>query len=232
MKLDYEIETNKRVDRNGEEIIETDTILYEADDREIYKIGLLHLPSIEQQEKMLSAWDNEFSDERKAQAVVETMRFFGDEVYDHFRQTALDSAFAPTSGESGKVDKSIEEKPKAPHSANGEVETVLSPQEALNKFSDDDWGEMTASEKLSYQLGEWREEIRAERGEELATELTMPAIKEVCEDHLAENRGNCWGCRFFDQQHEQCFIEREIARTAAPCRWDIKGLLARFHKFD
>lgn len=125
MKLNYEIETNKTRDIHGEEIIETETVLFEADDREIYKIGLLHLPSIEQQEKMLAAWDNEFSEERRAQAVAETMRFFGDEVYDHFRQTALDGAFAPTSGESTKVDKVIEEKPKAPHSVNGDGKSLL-----------------------------------------------------------------------------------------------------------
>lgn len=232
MKLDYEIETNKRVDRNGEEIIETDTILYEADDREIYKIGLLHLPSIEQQEKMLAAWDNEFSDERKAQAVAETMRFFGDEVYDHFHQTALDSAFAPTSGESGKVDKVIEEKPKAPHSANGEVKTVLSPQEAHDLCEKKGWGKLTAMEQLSYRLWEYREEIRAERDEELATELTMPAIKELCIDHRAENQGSCWGCRFFDQKHEQCVFERQFRVAPAPCRWDIEGLTRCFHEFD
>lgn len=130
MKLAYEIETNKTRDIHGEEIIETEAVLFEADDREIYKIGLLHLPSIEQQEKMLEAWDNEFSDERKAQAVEETMRFFGDEVYEHFRQTALDSAFAPTSGESAKVDKVIEEKPTrydfyAVITEKGYLETLL-----------------------------------------------------------------------------------------------------------
>lgn len=125
MQLGYEIETNKTTDIHGEEIIETETILYEADDREIYKIGLLHLSSDEQQGKMLTAWDNEFSEERKAQEVAETIRLFGDEVYDHFRQTALDSAFSHARGESGNVDKVIEENTKDPYSANVEAKKLL-----------------------------------------------------------------------------------------------------------
>lgn len=164
MKLYYEIETDKRMDAHGEEIISTDAITYEADDREIYKIGVYHLPYAEQQEKMLAAWDNEFSDERKAQAVAETMKFFGDEVYDHFRQTALDSVFSPTSGESGKVDKVIEEKQKAPHSANDEGKSLLCVPDRAD-------GKQYAQKKLKAFVENLCAEIRKETAKEIFTGL-------------------------------------------------------------
>lgn len=92
MKLYYEIETARHIDRHGEEVIDTDAVECEVDD---FDVLCAYMKNFSPKDKMLLiyTWSNQTREWRNS-IVEEIMRTHGAEIEDFFRQRALDCAFS------------------------------------------------------------------------------------------------------------------------------------------
>ena len=117
MKLYYEIETARHIDRNGEEVIDTEAVECEVDD---FDVVCAYMKGFHPAAKMavISLWCNE-DEESRERFLRAIMKVHGAEIEDALRQKALDGVFAPTTNEMGALGKCIEKSAKAPYRANG-----------------------------------------------------------------------------------------------------------------
>lgn len=106
MKLYYDIETNRHIDRNGEEIIETEAVEYEVAD---FDVVCAFMRDFHPAAKMavISLWFGEDEDGR-ARFLAAIMKKHGEEIEEFFRQRALDGVFAPVIDEMDEDGKSID----------------------------------------------------------------------------------------------------------------------------
>ena len=89
MKLYYEIETARHIDRHGEEVIRTEAVECEVDD---FDVVCAYMKGFHPAAKMavISLWLNE-DEEGRAQFLEAIMRKHGEEIEDFFRTRALDA---------------------------------------------------------------------------------------------------------------------------------------------
>ena len=92
MKLYYEIETARHIDRHGEEVIDTEAVECEVDD---FDVVCAYMKGFHPAAKMavISLWFGEDKDGR-ARFLSAIMRKHGAEIEDALRQKALDGVFA------------------------------------------------------------------------------------------------------------------------------------------
>lgn len=91
MKLYYEIETARHIDRNGEEVINTEAVECEVDDFDVvcsYMRGKCAAVKM----AIVCLWVNSGKEERNA-FLKAIMKRHGEEVEDFFRTKALDTIF-------------------------------------------------------------------------------------------------------------------------------------------
>ena len=92
MKFYYEIETARHIDRNGEDVIDTEAVECEVDD---FDVVCAYMKGFHPAAKMavISLWFSE-DKEGKARFLAAIMRKHGAEIEDALRQKALDGVFA------------------------------------------------------------------------------------------------------------------------------------------
>ena len=92
MKLYYEIETARHIDRHGEEVIDTEAVECEVDD---FDVVCAYMKGFHPAAKMavISLWFAE-NEEGRARFLAAIMRKHGAEIEDALRQKALDGVFA------------------------------------------------------------------------------------------------------------------------------------------
>lgn len=92
MKLYYEIETAKHIDRHGEEVIDTEAVECEVDD---FDVVCAYMKGYHPAAKMavISLWFSE-DKEGRARFLAAIMRKHGAAIEDALRQKALDGVFA------------------------------------------------------------------------------------------------------------------------------------------
>lgn len=91
MKLYYEIETARYIDRNGEEVIDTEAVECEVDDFDVicaYMRGKYPVSKM----AIIGFWFRA-DDEHKARFLSAIMKKHGEEIEDRLRQRALEGVF-------------------------------------------------------------------------------------------------------------------------------------------
>ena len=91
MKLYYEIETARHIDRHGEEVIDTEAVECEVDDFDVVCAYINIHPA--ESLAVIVLWFAA-DDEHKARFLSAIMRRDGDRIEDALRQRALDGVFA------------------------------------------------------------------------------------------------------------------------------------------
>ena len=92
MKLYYEIETTRHIDRHGEEVIDTEAVECDVDDFDVVCAFMRGKhPAVKM--AIISLWFGA-DDEQRERFLAAIMRRDGSEIEDALRQKALDGAFA------------------------------------------------------------------------------------------------------------------------------------------
>lgn len=91
MKLYYEIETARRIDRQGEEVIDTEAVECEVDDFDVVCAFMGDFHPVAKM-AVISLWFGENA-EGRARFLDAIMRKDGEEIEDRLRQRALEGVF-------------------------------------------------------------------------------------------------------------------------------------------